>query len=281
MRKIFLISLSLLAFASAAQAQGQAGSVFITTSSQTDQQVAPGQHSAASVAGDILESQVSHELLARFPCASLMTRSAAAQILGVERQRQLLGADDSDRLASLASALGAKYLISLSVTQTGGQMLLQASCLNGTTAKAIDREARPTNAADLTRDAQSLAEDFVARLGPLFSVTPESGKTYPVGTSFATTCSVSYRDHTRYQGTVTEANRWDESARAFYHGQDGDLQCSRRECMCATCTCSDPATIRLETPGRYRLVNKTDSLAYSDYHYRVIAEVTIAGSCKK
>jgi hypothetical protein len=189
----------------------------------------------------------------------------------------------------MAGSLGARYLISVIVTQMGGQMYMQATCMDTKTAKSVERADKQTNSQGAADSAESLARKFVQQLGPLFAVKPESGKTYPVGTAFPAIHQRSFRGNAHFKSTWTEALAWVQSSGKFEDPRAGEgdshLHCGPQDfgsCGgCKDCSCAGNCYIKLNSPGRYRLVNVTESIDSPDLQVQSICEVTIEGSCKK
>jgi hypothetical protein len=72
-----------------------------------------------------------------FPCATKTSYRNIATILGVEREKQLLGASDQSSLADLAGAVGAQYLVYLSMIQLGQLVMMNAVCLDTKNVKTL------------------------------------------------------------------------------------------------------------------------------------------------
>ena len=94
---------------------------------------------------DYFESQVVKMLLDKYPCAQPLTASDVHELLDWERQRELLVSDADADLTAIADAVGAKYVISLTVTELGsGQLSLKASMIDTTTPTALQAQANST-----------------------------------------------------------------------------------------------------------------------------------------
>jgi TolB-like protein len=94
-----------------------------------------------AVAGT-LEETVSHELgrLERF---EIVSRNDLAAMLGIERQRQLLGCsnDSSSCFSELAGALGAPFVIAGQLTKVGASMKLDLKMIDNRRLAVIARES--------------------------------------------------------------------------------------------------------------------------------------------
>jgi hypothetical protein len=118
---------------------------------------------------DYFESQVVKMLLDKYPCAQPLTASDVHGLLDWERQRDLLVSDADADLTAIAGSVGAKYVISLTVTELGsGQLSLQASMMNGTDAQTQARGGTVTSGGDAALDAvEATAKQFVDGLSSL------------------------------------------------------------------------------------------------------------------
>jgi len=282
--------LLLLVLPATVWAQGSGSSVYITSGSRTDQPAKPGQASdEASNAAHVLQDQVAIQIQNQYPCVTPTEDRDIAALMKLEKERSLLDPNYQTDLANMAGALGARYLISVTVTQMGGQLIMQAVVLDTATAKAIERFDRQSTSQNAVSDADSLARQVGDALGPLFAVKPQSGRTYPAGTVFPAVHRRTFSKHAHVRSTWTEALRWDEDRKAFHDPKAGEgdpaLRCGPEDwgsCGgCADCSCSGSCTVQLKSPGRYRLVNVTEGLDGGGLQVEVVGEVTIAGTCKK
>lgn len=73
-------------------------------------------------------------------------------LLGVDRQKQLLGCGDSSCTAELSGALGARFVLQATLTKLGDSMQLSVQMLDTTKAQSVARSVR------LAKDARQLAE---------------------------------------------------------------------------------------------------------------------------
>ena len=119
---------------------------------------------------------VSAELSKR-PGAKLVTAADVAQVLGVERQRQLLGCTESGCIAELGGALGTRYILSGQVGRLGGKILLSASVTDARTARSIARLAHPlANEDELITGANALAGEVASAIGLLDTTEDVNGR---------------------------------------------------------------------------------------------------------
>ena len=270
MRTGCIVFLLLTLLAGITWGQGKAPSVVIVQKSQTDKPAAPGQASdEATAVAHWLEDQIAIQLQEQQPCVNAMTDRDVGALLDWERQRQLLGGDDNGALSALAGSLGAKYIISVSVTQLAGKTYLKASCINSQTAQTVVLKDKVTGGGkDAVDGAESLALDFVKELGGLFAVKPEAGKTYPVGVTMQLACTfpgASYLEQTwsEYQHARKSGGYWNDEV-------GGSGKCVYRR----------PPVQRLTEPGQYRLVICRGKWSHCESR-EIGGEFTVKGPCKK
>ena len=72
----------------------------------------------------------------------VLAASDVGSMLGLERQKQLLGCSDESCLFELAGALGAEYLLSSEVSEIGGEWMLTVALLDMQAARAQGRTTR-------------------------------------------------------------------------------------------------------------------------------------------
>ncbi len=120
-----------------------------------------------STIADHFENTVEGLLRKEYPCAQPMTMSDIGAVLKLSRQQAIMGTDES--LPDLAGAIGAKYTISLTVTELGpGQLALNASMFTTATGQAQARGGDITGSGDAALDAaEALAKQFVDSLSGL------------------------------------------------------------------------------------------------------------------
>lgn len=276
--------LTLGALHTPAWGQGSSPSIFITSGSKTDQPAKSGQASdEATAASHYLADRIAIELQKQYPCASITEDRDIAALLKWEHDHSLLDPNYESDLANVAGSVGARYLISVTATQVGGQIHLQASCMNTKSVQTLARAGQQATAQNAIDKADSLARDFAKALGHLFAVKPESGQTYPIGTVLSGVVTNSYKQHVLVQNTRPEVwsldprtGRWGDTS-AGYSIPDGWGNCGG----CRDCTCSGTQIYRVFTPGRYRLMKVTRGVAGRIQGQELIAEFTIEGSCKK
>lgn len=113
------------------------------------------------------ETKVEALLMKEYPCAQPMAISDIGALLKLSRQQAIMGADES--LPDVAGAIGAKYTITLTVTEFGsGQLALNASMMNTATVQTQARGGTITGGGDAALDAvEALAKQFVDSLSGL------------------------------------------------------------------------------------------------------------------
>lgn len=82
----------------------------------------------------------------------VISSSDIRTLLGVERQKQLLGCGDSSCTAELSGALGARFVLQSSLTKLGDSLQLSVQMLDSGKAQTVARSVR------LGRDAKQLAD---------------------------------------------------------------------------------------------------------------------------
>lgn len=100
--------------------------------------------------------------LQQHPGARLVTSSDVRSVLGVEKQKQLLGCTDESCIAELGGALGARYIVSGQLDRLGQKFLLGASLVDARTARSLAKVARPVDDADGLAPAASALADQLA-----------------------------------------------------------------------------------------------------------------------
>jgi hypothetical protein len=132
-----LIPILLFPLAAAAQTNK---SVFVSVQAKQDK--AANQKYGADEPGaieSVLETMLAKALAAKFPCAKSLDRSAVRTMLTVTRQRALFGNDDDSALAKIGAALGAKYLIDVTVQGVGDQLDINGVVLDDSSGAALSR----------------------------------------------------------------------------------------------------------------------------------------------
>ncbi|HVE59432.1 MAG TPA: hypothetical protein VNB22_21660 [Pyrinomonadaceae bacterium] len=111
-------------------------------------------------------------LLDKFPCVDFASTEDIAAILGYDRMKELLGGGEPspEEWQSLAGAVGARYIIVVSVTiQPNGQTIVSAKLLDAKTASTIaDELETAANAEDALDNAESLANKLMQSFSNIF-----------------------------------------------------------------------------------------------------------------
>lgn len=270
MRKANLTVLLLLLVSVAAQAQRARPSVLIVSKSQTDRPAAPGQASdEATAVARYLQDRVAIEIQEQYPCANATTDRDLRALLEWQRQRSLLDPNYEADLANMAGAVGARHLISVTATEAGGQVYLNAAAIDTATAKTRVRMGKQTSAGGGLADAaEALARDLVKGLTTLFAQKAEGGRTYPAWTVLQAVCD--FR-HSYEVSTWTQFQWWDERLGGFHEPGAGPYTPSVDERTCSA---------RFTTQGRYRMVICKGRWSRCESH-EVVGEFAIEGQCKK
>jgi len=94
--------------------------------------------------------------------AKLITTSDVRNMLGVEKQKKLLGCnEDSSCIAEIGGALGARYIVSGSVGKVGSQILLSAAVTDSWTARSVQRLAQTIPDEDALPAAAAVLADGI------------------------------------------------------------------------------------------------------------------------
>lgn len=114
---------------------------------------------------DAFEGEFNKGIEEYFPCATKTSYRNIATILSWERDKQLLGVGEDDALQNIAGAMGAQYLVSLKMTESGQSVFMNVICIKMSEAKTLVNvmEQAPLNedAFDVIR---TLAEKFFDEL---------------------------------------------------------------------------------------------------------------------
>jgi len=142
--------------------------VFVTSSvANAGDLSADQQKEAAAVAGQ-LAFEIAKSMDEKYPCAQTLTQADVANLLGLERMRELLGSGDPEALNRIAGAVGADYLLAVTVTATGpGKYAFNGSMMNERSAKTEARSGTGPNSGDLMDAIDAFANQFTASLGSL------------------------------------------------------------------------------------------------------------------
>ncbi len=136
--------------------------IFITSRTQSD-----NPRSNIGTAATALESAVGSALMRKYKCASTLRQSEAYALIDQERKRQLLGGEGGDEaLATIGNAVGAEYVASFTLIETGGQLSVNGAMLDNRTVKATVREST-----SMTVDEEALEqlESFASTFADRFS----------------------------------------------------------------------------------------------------------------
>jgi len=114
-------------------------------------------------------------LLQKHPGAHLVTSSDVRSVLGVEKQKQLLGCSDDGCIAEIGGALGARYILSGRVAKLGDKFLLTGALLDARTARSVDRFAQSFDGDDALAAAADQVAGEVATAAGLAEVPPPPG----------------------------------------------------------------------------------------------------------
>jgi hypothetical protein len=92
-----------------------------------------------------------------YPCVEYLDTDGLTALLSVERQRQLLGTGDENSLQNMASALGCKYLISITVKVMQDQAIISLLFMDNAKAKTLSRSSQVAQYGDPSIDAAEKA----------------------------------------------------------------------------------------------------------------------------
>jgi hypothetical protein len=100
----------------------------------------------------------------------VVTKSEITQLLGIERQKQLLGCSDDSCMSELANALGADGLVTGSIGKIGTQYQINVKVIRMRDAKAVAVFSAQTSSAEailkeLTRAAEEMFPDVLTGFG--------------------------------------------------------------------------------------------------------------------
>lgn len=101
--------------------------------------------------------------LAKDPRLEILAREDVTALLGIERQRQLLGCSDSSCLSELGSILEAQWVVSGAVNPIGSGYVITAQLLDSTQARVLNRAVLRLKSADeITAQAGGLARELLS-----------------------------------------------------------------------------------------------------------------------
>ena len=173
MKTRYILFCSVLLAPMMALSQSKPVTVFINTA--TKPASAGGE---TKLFADSFEAQVSQQLRDKYPCAQTTSAADVGAVLDWDRQRELMGGDIGDaELKDIAGSVGAKYFISLTVSELGsGQLSLKASMVD-TTTTPLQTQANSTSitsGGEAAYDAiKALATQFVDSLSGLSQFSKE------------------------------------------------------------------------------------------------------------
>jgi hypothetical protein len=161
--KTLAVFLLLPLFAVCAFGQGAGDSVFIINQTTTN--------NSAGVVADYLAGEIGEGLQNQFPCVDYSSPEDVKAVLDALRDKQLLtGELSQEQLADIAGAIGARYVVLVSVTVLpNGQTIVTARLLDtkttGTIANESETAATPEAAFDT---AESLAKKMMQSFAKIF-----------------------------------------------------------------------------------------------------------------
>jgi hypothetical protein len=129
----------------------------------------------AQLFADYFQGEVSERMQDKYPCAELMPEAGLGVVLQNNKERELLGSDTTEDMQTLAGAIGAKYLIRLTVTPMGsGQVMLSAKMMNLSKVTVQESMTTISKGGEAAADAiEALAQQFVDSLGSLSQFSKE------------------------------------------------------------------------------------------------------------
>jgi hypothetical protein len=161
--------------------------------------------SQAAGGGDYLQARVAEEIVARYPCATVMTMDEAKTLIGWQRFKDLLGAGSPEELKAIADAMNVDYIVSLTLTELPGAYIangVQTSVAN-TRATARGNSPRIAEDGNEASGLEQFARDFAKSVtGPNCDPNPWTGTiTYSRNWERNT-------EETRSGTKYVEQNRW-------------------------------------------------------------------------
>jgi hypothetical protein len=112
---------------------------------------------------DMLENRMFNAIKAAYPCVHYLDQSAAEQMVGVERMRELLGGEGESRLPAIANAVGASHMGMANVTVMGGTVVITGSIADPKSASASGRAQATAPAGNNDAISAAMAQ-FVSKL---------------------------------------------------------------------------------------------------------------------
>lgn len=152
-----------LLFAVCAFGQGTGDSVFIINQTTTN--------NAAGVVADYLAGEIGKGIQDKFPCVDYSSPENVKAVLDAMRDKQLLtGELSQEQLASIGGAIGARYLVLVSVTVLpNGQTIVSARLLDTKTTTTIaDESETAANAEAAFDNAESVTRKILQSFSKIF-----------------------------------------------------------------------------------------------------------------
>jgi hypothetical protein len=144
-------------------AQSSGDSVFIINQTTTN--------NAAGVVADYLAGEIGEGIQDKFPCVDYSSPEDVKAVLDAARDRELLtGELSQEQLANIAGAIGARYVVLVSVTVLpNGQTSVSARLLDTKTTGTIANESETAANAEAAFDnAESVAKKIMNALSGIF-----------------------------------------------------------------------------------------------------------------
>ncbi|HQU81547.1 MAG TPA: hypothetical protein PKY59_00385 [Pyrinomonadaceae bacterium] len=158
--KVFLFLMLSVVIVSA---QGASDSVFIINQTNTNNE--------AGVVADYLAGEIGEGLQNQFPCVDYSSPEDVKAVLDAMRDRQLLtGELSQEQLAAIGGAIGARYVVLVSVTVLpNGQTVVTARLLDTKTGSTIANESETAaNAEAAFETAESLTKKMMQKFAQIF-----------------------------------------------------------------------------------------------------------------
>jgi len=161
--KIFAAVALSMFFAVCAFGQISGDSVFIINQTTTN--------NAAGVVADYVGGEIGEGIQNQFPCVDYSSPEDVKAVLDAMRDKQLLtGELSQEQLAAIGGAIGARYLVLVSVTVLpNGQTIVNARLLDTKTGSAIANESETAeNTEAAFENAESVANKILQKLSSIF-----------------------------------------------------------------------------------------------------------------
>jgi len=213
-------------------AQGK-GSSIMTYASGT-----PG---AGKSLADMVRNEIGIGLLQQFPCVDQMDDDVAAALVGLERWKQLLGAETSDAtLAEIGGAVGARYIIVVRTSVLpNGDIYTSTVVIDTQTARMVaSRDTPPAKPNDAVTAGKALVNQILNDLANILKGQCDEHWTGSISYSHRkevskneSSAGYSSGQHIPAKITVSTTERLDETAdillQAMALGSSGDSTMSR------------------------------------------------------